>query len=530
MSTPRLALIGLLLLPLPVLPATASRTTSNNLVRIDSGPIHGATSGSIRSFKGIPYAAPPLGNLRWRAPQPVASWHEVRPAVDYGPDCMQKPIPGDAAASGGVFSEDCLFVNVWRPASRARGNALPVLVWIHGGGFLNGGSSTPLNDGSSLARQGLVVVSFNYRLGRLGFFMHPALSAENPDASGNFGFLDQLAALQWVRRNIKVFGGDPGRVTIMGESAGGISVMHLLTWPAARGLFHRAVVMSGGGRTYLIADTGAAPVARAQRAGMAFAESMGIDAAKGNVLAALRALPVEKVNGDMSMEALLTKPATYAGGPILDGRVVTRMPADALRDGSFTKVPVLIGTTSDDLPVLFPPREDPLSVFGAEAPAARAIYSAGAENPVTMIKDIAVDRTMHEPARFVAKRVATSGLSAWIYRFGYTADSLGTKPAGAEHSTELPYLFGTEIARYGAAATEKDRAAGRAFQDFIAAFAKHGDPNHAGATRWPRFDAAEPGLMMFKADATAVFEPDPWQLRLDLVEHASDTEAGKSTS
>jgi para-nitrobenzyl esterase len=296
---------------------------------------------------------------------------------------MPKPIPGDAAASGGAFGEDCLVLNVWRPAAAKSGARLPVLVWIHGGGFLNGGSSAPMFDGSTLARQGLVVVSINYRLGRLGFFMHPALTTTGEEASGNYGFLDQLAALQWVARNIVAFGGDAQQVTIAGESAGGISVMHHLAWPAAHGLFHRAVVMSGGGRSYGIG----APKAHAEHAGLTFAQSLGITGTGDAALAALRELPVEKVNGDLSMEALITKPDTYAGGPIADGEIVTSMSmlGEALRNRTTARVPVLIGTTGDDLPVVFPPRDNPLSFFGANAEAAKPVYFAEATDPTAAI-------------------------------------------------------------------------------------------------------------------------------------------------
>jgi para-nitrobenzyl esterase len=194
--------------------ATPAGQSNDNVVKVDSGMIEGAVSSDVVSFKGIPYAAPPVGPWRWRAPQSVTPWNNVRPARAYGDDCVQEPIPGDAAASGGEFGEDCLYVSVWRPA-KAGTARLPVLVWIHGGGFLNGGSSAPMFDGSTLARQGLIVVAINYRLGRLGFFMHPALTASG-EADGNYGFLDQLAALQWVRRNIAAFGGDPQQVTISG--------------------------------------------------------------------------------------------------------------------------------------------------------------------------------------------------------------------------------------------------------------------------------------------------------------------------
>ncbi len=502
--------------------ATAATQSIDKILEIDAGTIEGAVSGDVLSFKGIPYAAPPVGALRWRAPQPVTPWRGIRAATAYGRDCMQKPIPGDAAASGGEFGEDCLFVNVWRPTATKPAARLPVFVWIHGGGFLNGGSSAPMFDGSTLARQGLVVVSLNYRLGRLGFFMHPALTAAG-ETAGNYGFLDQLAALQWVRRNIAAFGGNPQEVTIAGESAGGISVMHHLTWPAAHGLFQRAVVMSGGGRSYGIGG----PTARAERAGLAFAQSMGIAGTGADALAGLRALPVENVNGDLSMEALITKPDTYAGGPIDDGKIVTGMPGEALRKRTAAKVPVLIGTTSDDLPVLFPPRDNPLSFFGADAPAAKAVYFADGIDPVVAINSIAVDTTMHEPARFVARQVTAARQPAWLYRFGYVAESLRPKVSGACHSCELPYLFGTLDVRYGAAATAKDRAMADLFMGYIGAFAKTGDPNRSGLPSWPRSDGVNSELMMFTPDATAIMQADPWKSRLDMIERALDAQAAR---
>jgi para-nitrobenzyl esterase len=396
-------------------------------------------------------------------------------------------------------------------------------VWIHGGGFLNGGSTDPFSDPSALARQGLVVVKLNYRLGRLGFFMHPALNTTSEEAPGNYGFLDQLAALQWVQRNIAAFGGDPQQVTIAGESAGGVSVMHHLAWPAAHGLFHRAIVMSGGGRVYGI---GAPTIARAEEAGIAFAKSIGITGTGPRALSALRALPAEKVNADLSMEALTTKPETYAGGPIPDGKVVTSMgmPGEALRTRTAAKVPVLIGTTSDDLPVLFPPRDNPLSFFGADAPTAKAVYFADEADASTAIKNIAVDRTMHEPARFVARQVTAAGQPAWLYRFDYVAESL--RPTGtAAHASEIPYFFGDVDARYGTATTPKDRAMADILMGYIVAFAKTGDPNRSGLPLWPRYDAAKSDLMMFTPDATAIMREDPWITRLDLVERAVDSQA-----
>jgi para-nitrobenzyl esterase len=254
---------------------------------------------------------------------------------------------------------------------------------------------------------------------------------------------------------------------------------------------------------------------------------MGITGAGGDALAALRALSVEKVNGDLSMEALLTKPDTYAGGPILDGTVVTGMPGEALRKRTAANVPVLIGTTSDDLPVLFPPGDNPLSFFGAEEAAAKAVYFAGGVDPAVAIKNIAVDLTMHEPARFVARHVTAAGQPAWLYRFGYVAESLRPKPGGAEHSTELPYLFGTLDVRYGAAATPKDRAMADIFMGYIATFARTGDPNRGGLPAWPRYDAAKSELMLFTGDAAATIQSDGWKSRLDLIERAVEAQAAR---
>jgi para-nitrobenzyl esterase len=217
--------------------ALVAAQTSDQTIKIESGMIEGVISGDVVSFKGIPYAAPPVGDLRWRPPQLVKPWEGVRKANAYGNDCVQMPVPGDAGAGGSTRSEDCLVLNVWRPVAIMLGNKLPVMVWIHGGGFLNGAASVPFFDGSQFARDGVILVGINYRLGRMGFFAHPALSGQNDGPVANYALLDQLAALQWVKRNISAFGGDPNQVTIAGESAGGISVIHMLTWPAARGYF-----------------------------------------------------------------------------------------------------------------------------------------------------------------------------------------------------------------------------------------------------------------------------------------------------
>lgn len=226
--------------------ATAgAAAAASELVRIDAGHLRGARDGEVISFKGIPFAAPPVGALRWRAPQPVAGWSGVREAKSFGNACLQPPARSAADALPVPLSEDCLYLNVWRPARASA--RLPVMVWIHGGSLVTGTASIPVQDGAALARRGVVLVSISYRLGRLGYFAHPALTREAADGGklANYGLMDQVAALQWVRRNIAAFGGDPARVTIFGQSAGALSVQALMASPPARGLFQRAIVQSG---------------------------------------------------------------------------------------------------------------------------------------------------------------------------------------------------------------------------------------------------------------------------------------------
>lgn len=508
----------------------AAVKAADNTAKLDAGIVEGVVSGDVLSFKGIPYAAPPVGDLRWREPQPVKPWSGVRKAAEYGNDCMQQPIPGDAAASGSAFSEDCLVLNVWRPAAGESRQKRPVMVWIYGGGYLNGGSSAAIFDGSAFAREGLVLVSFNYRLGRLGFFAHPALTAAKEGPLANYGLMDQLAALRWIRKNIGAFGGDPDQVTIVGESAGGISVIHMMTWPEARGLFHRAAVLSGGGRTYLTnlrkLSESTPELPSAEQSGVEFAKNAGITGTDAAALAALRGLPAEKVNGDLSIVALITKPPTYAGGPVRDGEILTGNPQDVFLRGEAAGVPVIIGTTSQDLPVSKPQSsEDPLSHFGSDAKKAADVYNPdGKLSAAELVAAIGVDMTMHEPARFVAKQMTKSGMPVWLYRFSYVADSLRPKQKGAEHSSELPYMFQTLDARYGKDVTEKDRAMSGALHEYIANFAKSGDPNGPDLPKWPKYDPAKADLLNFTLNRGIVIEADPLKDRLDLVEKVADAQ------
>src|SRR5499426_666533 len=266
--------------------------TANDTVRVDGGLISGSVVDGVRSYKGIPFAAPPVGELRWKAPQPVAGWEGVREVNDFGPDCPQAPYPQSSLyySAPRKQSEDCLYLNVWTAAKA--GEKRPVMVWIHGGALTRGSGATRAYDGTALAKKGVVLVTINYRLGPLGYLAHPELTAESAHhASGNYGVLDQIAALQWVKKNIAAFGGDANRVTIFGESAGSWSVNALVASPLAKGLFHRAIGQSGGSfgpGTYLKEDRNG--LTSAEKIGAAFAKAAGADSIR-----ALRSLPAEKI-------------------------------------------------------------------------------------------------------------------------------------------------------------------------------------------------------------------------------------------
>ena len=500
---------------------------SPTIVKVDGGVLRGASADGVLSFKGVPFAAPPVGARRWRPPQPVYSWRGVREATAYGHDCMQEPFPSDAAPLGTKPSEDCLVLNVWRPARQTR--PLPVMVWIYGGGFVNGGSSPAVYDGSQFARRGVVLVSFNYRVGRFGFFAHPALTKESPDGLlGNYGYMDQIAALKWVQRNIAAFGGDPKNVTVFGESAGGGTVHMLLTSPMARGLFAKAIIESGGGRGPLMPmrriheDIPGGP-ASAESIGVALAKANGIEGEGPEALAALRRLPAEKLVDGLNMATMGKAASTYVGGPVLDGKIVVDTPDRAYLEGRQAKVPVMIGANSMDIG--FPmgrTMDEVLAPFGPNRDRARTAYDPAGSGDVRAVgSSIAMDQLMIEPARFTATAFAAQGLPAYEYRFSYVAASMRGQWPGAPHASEIPYVFDTVAARYGKDLTAEDEEVARAANAYWANFARTGDPNGPGLAHWPRRQAATDEIMDFTPHGPAG-GPDPWKDRLDLTAAASD--------
>lgn len=484
-------------------------------VTLDSGRIAGETAAGVDSFKGIPFAASPVGALRWQAPQPVKHWQGVRQTTTYGKDCLQEPFPGDAAPLGVGFSEDCLTINVWRPAN-AKG-PLPVMVWVYGGGFVNGGSSPDVYAGEEFAREGVVFVSFNYRVGRFGFFAHPSL-ADQP-LRGNYGLMDQIAALQWVQKNISAFDGNPNNVTLFGESAGGFSVGSLLTTDLTKGLFHKAIIQSGSGRSNLTPnldwDTAA-------KAGTAFAKAHGINDDSQQALAELRAIPADKLVNGLNMATMFTP--DYSG-PMIDGKVIVDEPQNLYRQGKYHHVPLIIGATDEDIG--FAPHVTTMDEAVAIFPTALREQAAKAWSglpPQEAANSLAADMLMIEPARFVARVWDAAGVPVWQYRFGYVAESLRDTWKGARHASEIPYVFNTVKARYGDKTTAEDSAVARQTQKYWVNFARTGQPNSPELPVWNKYTAQADNLLFIPAAGAKQTKEiaDPWKPRLDLVEILND--------
>ncbi|MBU1374855.1 MAG: carboxylesterase family protein [Alphaproteobacteria bacterium] len=467
---------------------------------VDSGHLQGRSDGDIAVFLGIPYAAPPVGRLRWRPPHLPAPWTGVRPATAFGFDAHQVDDPGDMLSGVRPRSEDCLTLNVWAPARRAA--PAPVMVWIHGGGFTNGAASAPAYDGAALARQGIVVVTFNYRLGRFGFFAHPALSAAaDGEPIGNYGFMDQIAALQWVQRNIAAFGGDPGRVTVAGESAGGWSVNMLMTSPMARGLFQGAIAQSAGGRVGTFGRS-LATWSRGLDAGRAFATRAGVSGDGPEALAALRALPPEA----LLTVPFFTAPRDVYAGPMVDGRVLVDDPGTLFAAGAAMRVPYLVGANSreaDDMPEARPMAAALLATNGPLAAALAGAYGGADEAEARLMSDI----IFVEPARFTARTVSAP---AYLYRFGYAPEAWRKVVPGAAHAMEVPFTFGT-------AKGAEDARVGVMMSRYWANFVRSANPNGPGLAAWAAHDVAGDQVLIVDLHGAAKAGPDPKRDVLDLL-------------
>ncbi len=405
-------------------------------------------------FRGVPYAAPPVDSLRWRAPRPSARWTDARPADRLGHNCMQGQPYGDIDPYAAGVSEDCLYLNI--ATTGTSGPARPVMVWIHGGGFFAGFGGEERHNPTRLAEKGAVVVTLNYRLGVFGFLAHPALASESPNRSaGNYGIFDQIAALEWVRRNIARFGGDPARVTVFGESAGGMSVGALVASPLAKGLFQRAILESGSG-----VGIGVVPRDSALAHGTRFAAALGVTGAGPDAAAKLRAVAADSV-----LNAARADSRAHGGEgsptfwPTVDGRVLPRPVDSALASGRANFVPAIVGSN----------RDEPASVFGA-------------------------------PARSFARFLAARGVPAYVYQFTRAGDDSASRARGAYHSAEITFVFGRPRPLVASAGrTAYDSTLAETMSDYWVAFAATGDPNgalpnvppHRTAAprpRWPAYD------------------------------------------
>ena len=493
------SILPLLCLALSV-PALASDL--DNVVKIDSGYVLGSGT-EVRVYKGIPYAAPPVGELRWRAPQPVKPWDSIRVSKTFSLSCPQPPV----AIAKERIGEDCLSINVWTPARSATAK-LPVLVSIFGGGFVAGSSALSLYDGERLAREDVIVVSFNYRVGIFGFLAHPELSNESPQGtSGNYALLDMVAALQWVKRNIAAFGGDPANVTIWGESAGGTAVGHLLVVPQAQGLFHKAIMNSPWSMYY--------PINRLREARGARPSAEERGAAFGS-LAALRAKSADELM-QLSMSALpaaaTSDPDPDGQGfrPIVDGVVLPDDPAALFARGTFHHVPLIAGTNADE-GVLFAPRAVTTreqadawlaAEFGPDAPSLGALYGLDSGTPVPVaLTKLAGDVLFVMGTRGMLRAAARYTPHVYQYEFTRVSPLAKRMMINAYHSADLSYTFGTlpetplgsVIPGFSVRPGDFDEAddrLSRAMSGAVVQFAKTGDPNGKGLPKWSRFASGE---------------------------------------
>ncbi len=474
-------------------------------------------------FRGVPYAQPPVGDARWRPPAAAEAWDGVRPATSFGPVCWQRERDMSSlyARVGFNANEDCLYLNVWAPAGDPAASH-PVMVWFHGGGHNAGAGSARMFDGTALARKGAVLVTVNYRLAPFGFLAHPALTAESPhDSSGNYGLLDQIAALQWVRDNIAGFGGDAGNVTIFGQSAGSWTVCYLTASPLAKGLFHKAIGQSGGcfkgERPYLDRTTDEAGAEQsAHDAGLASAAELGVEGDGAEAAAALRALAPETVLA-----------ATLGSGAIIDGWVLPRTPREIFAAGEHSNVPVIVGAMANERAALYNTGSEPSraelaarvgSEYGPRADALLAAYEGDfADSPATADKQISGDRTFVWEMRTWARAVEGAGNVAWHYFFShappvfrlYVPDQPdlqvagGRRGYGAFHSGELAYVFGN-VGLVGIDWNDWDRELAEAISQYWVNFARTGDPNGEGLPAWPRYERATDQSIEFGSEIRAV--------------------------
>jgi para-nitrobenzyl esterase len=487
---------------------SAGFASATDPVRVEQGLVSG-TAGSladIRVYRGIPFAAPPIGDLRWKEPQPAAKWKGVRQAAEFSNACWQTPYPAAAAiyqAKLPPLSEDCLYLNIWTPAKSAK-DRLPVMVWIHGGGFTRGFAGTRSYDGEALARKGAVIVTLNYRLGIFGFFAHPGLSAESGhNASGNYALLDQIAALQWVKKNVAAFGGDPDRVTIFGESAGSWAVNALMASPLAKGLFQRAIGESGGSFSPMKA------LAEAEKEGEKLAASITpapATDAKTEGGQSSSSQPVLKTLRAKSAEELLKASDSETVRTIVDGWVLPQDITTIFSQGKQNDVPLIVGYNADEGTTLAPQAAN-LKAFmfiggvhqryGAQADALLKIYPASSdEEAVSSFYSAYRDQAFGWEMRTWARTATQTGHHpAYMYYFSRRPPGPQSAKLRAFHAVEIAYVFGTFVWPFPWDATDKKLS--DAITSYWVNFATSGNPNGGSLVKWPAYSPKEDQVLDF---------------------------------
>ena len=517
-----------------------SLVSAQSPITTEAGLVSGAESGvaGVRQYLGIPYAAPPVGPNRWKAPQPAARWTGVKAATSFGDRCVQAGLFSDMVFRD-KMSEDCLVANVWTGATSPAAK-LPVMVWIYGGGFQAGSASEPRQDGSRLASKGVVVVSFNYRLGLMGFLAHPELTKESPNkASGNYGILDQIAALQWVKKNIAAFGGDPGNVTIFGESAGSFSVSILMASPLAKGLFHKAIGESGASfPSGPQAPLGGATLASAEAEGEKFAAAMNAP-----TIEALRAKPATDLLGGPG-----TPPRWFS--PIVDGYAVPTPVSEIFTKGQQHKVPLLAGWNAGEVrssvtlrpqkPTAESFKAEVAKRFGASADAIGKAYGGATDaEALEAAAALASDSFIsYGTWKWLEVHRATGGTRVYRYLFDrdipiepgrvQNGTPVTAKDIGARHAGEIEYVFGMLDTIKDTTFTPADAALSGAMMDYWSSFAKTGTPSAKGQPAWPAFDKPGAGVMHLGSAITVA--PEAHRDRYDALDAWVKTAATPSTS